>query len=238
MAGIERTTTTVEVEDHHWGQQFTGTREALVEHGLVDPTQFPGDPGNNKVSLTYQEEARGVRRVSRGRGVSVRRVSRNRFVVWREYPNDQAKREGEARIAEAERQQNIADHRARAKLPPLARNYAIALHALLSRRYPGIEIADVSISPLGDGVQQTVTFRAPNDRLMDAGLLTEKMIAARGWGELTPIGDGYVHHEYTDHASLTIWTGTWPREGRKTAVHDAIRELKRFMLPKRRGRKD
>lgn len=223
------TTKPIEVRDNEWGQVFVGQRADLIEQRLVAPGRFPGDPGNNKVSLKYREDKHSV---------SVRKISRDRFEVWREYPGDDAKREGLARIAEAERLRNIDNHRARAALPAIPRGYATALQAQLAELYPRLEVRDASLGPFGAAWQQRVTFRGSRQALLDAGLVTERMIERRhSYGETTPIGDCYTYHEHAHYVELTLFTESSPRDGRKTAVHDAMRELKRFMLPMRLGRK-
>ena len=45
----------VEVYSSWWYDQYKGERAALVKAGLVDPTMFPGDPGNGKVGQSYRD---------------------------------------------------------------------------------------------------------------------------------------------------------------------------------------
>lgn len=64
----------ITVEEISWGNIYTGPREALVAAGLVDPSKFPGDPGNNKTSLRYSTPEGLERRVRLAKGGC--------YVVW------------------------------------------------------------------------------------------------------------------------------------------------------------
>jgi len=62
--GFEATT-----EEYHWGRFFTGTRESLIAAGVLEPGQFPGEPGNRKTSHTFATPD--------GREIQVRREERD-----------------------------------------------------------------------------------------------------------------------------------------------------------------
>lgn len=232
MAKQDRSVADVEVLDYKWGQIITGAREALISAELVPRGHFPGDPGNNKVSLKYRTEATEV---------SVLRISRDRFQVRRDYPDAATRDAALERLSALERETNIKNHRARAKLPSPPIGHCTSLLARLSHRYPGIEVRDVRICPCGDSIQQSISFRGSVPDLKDAGLLTESMVGKawgnkRGYGATTPIGDGYCLFGTESKADLTVYSETHPRRSPRT-VRDAARVLRSFMLsPSRRSR--
>ena len=66
---------TVKVEWYTWGDVFTGTREQLVDAGIVSSTtQFPGDPGHRKQMRTRSPE---------GKEIKIKRNGKSRFDLWR-----------------------------------------------------------------------------------------------------------------------------------------------------------
>ena len=130
------------------------------------------------------------------------------------------------------------------ELQPLVRH--------LIARYPGITIVEARMSTLEAGIlQQSVRYCAPIERLLEAGLVTPEMVARkdsfdyRRRGTNCPNGDGFsLFDEPIDEAGaslgpagcwdLSIHTGAAPRERERISTKDAERELRRFMLPKRR----
>lgn len=120
--------------------------------------------------------------------------------------------------------------------------------AHLFARYPRIAILSAGFRTLDDGPrQQEVRYSASIVRLLEAGLLTPETAEASRDGrrtpQTTPAGCGYSQAAERLHdsrlpgcADLSIYTGEQPRERERFGVKDAVRELHRFMLPRRRGR--
>ena len=60
-----------------WAHIATGPRELLVQHGFALDAPFPGDSGVKKTVCNSQD--------SLGRGIHIRRCSKTRFCVYREF---------------------------------------------------------------------------------------------------------------------------------------------------------
>ncbi len=220
---------TVDVNDCPWGQIFTGTREALIAAGLAEEIHF---------SLKPTKGRRTDRQQHLGRTIEVRHSGRKGiFEIWR-----QGYTEDEERAAEERKRRREAEaERQFLKLPRFPHGYLVSLLARLTQRYPGMQIgANSWVEKCSDGsVTQCVTFKAPLSDLLKFGLVTEKMMHEER--ECRPDhyrtnanGDRFSLEGDERTASLTIWTNTEPHERPRIAVHDAARQLKRFMLPRRR----
>jgi hypothetical protein len=75
---------------------YEGTAEGLIAHGILTSDQLPGQPGKNKLSLTFcRGEPTGIRTRTRNHDehyMQVVRKGNNRFVVYCGVPLDERAR--------------------------------------------------------------------------------------------------------------------------------------------------
>lgn len=88
----------VKIEDYPNHRYARGTREALTDHGITRAGPFPGDPGEKKTICNTTDP--------QGRPISIRRYSKTRFGVYRDWSEEEkilieARRAREKKIEQA-----------------------------------------------------------------------------------------------------------------------------------------
>jgi len=75
---------TLRLEDNMYSYYFTGTKQQIIDAGLVDAGKFPGDPGRGKTSCTYFDGEPVRQRSVHPRNekyISIRRYGKQKFIV-------------------------------------------------------------------------------------------------------------------------------------------------------------
>ncbi len=215
---------------------YLGTREALISAGVLRDEWIPlvVRPGRRHGSVrTELPNGTAVRVYRRG----------DKLEVWHE-PTE-AEMEANREAYHCERRQ-LDEQREREALRYYHRR--APLLAALEARYPGVQVADISFRVFEEGdVQQSVRFLGPIEILCRYGLVTEGMMNSLNERSnphtTTPLGDGFSLFDHPIDSrgrpgqwDLSVHTGSVPRGRERIAVKDATRLLRRFMLPRRRGR--
>lgn len=68
MVNTKYTADEVRKTECYWGDYYQGTAEALVNAGLVEMHMLPGQPGRNKVSITFdrrRDEVEGISKITK-----------------------------------------------------------------------------------------------------------------------------------------------------------------------------
>jgi hypothetical protein len=86
--------TALKVRRHPYWDEYIGTADQLIEAGILQAGQFPGDPGRGKTMVSYTADGQPrVRGCDKGAGYcQVRRVSRTMFNVTIRVDKEEAKR--------------------------------------------------------------------------------------------------------------------------------------------------
>jgi len=96
---VETANGIVEITKQSWGKEYKGSKPALIELGIANDGWFPGDEGNNKVSLRiffYEDNSYQIVNdpaIQRIPGMmSIRRNSSQskQFIIWERYTAIQA----------------------------------------------------------------------------------------------------------------------------------------------------
>lgn len=234
---------------------YLGSQEALIAAGVLREEWIPDKsrgPKNGNV-YTHLPDGRSVAVYRRTLGrlevqhyppAAERKANHKRYFAEREAAEAAARA---ARGGDPYRQ--IVNHPARYITE--GGRYSRYLANELRNRYPGLVVQEAKIYPRvprdGDP-QQSITLVGTLEALRSFGLVTDAMIAnaedgRRGTQHL-PIGDWFGLDEDSDAPGiwcLTIYSGayysTFGARSKLLNLDAARRELRRFMLPKRRGRK-
>jgi hypothetical protein len=148
------------VSEHCYGRTFVGTREALVAAGVVDDSKFPGDPGNPKSTVRYQDGDREV---------TVRKRYRSaKFEVLRRTTAEEedACRAATAAARELEKLPG-SEHAFRAEAKARAETFAVALHQLVSKGSGGYRFDSASVRELISASVNLVNVIAESHVVLD-----------------------------------------------------------------------
>lgn len=106
----------LKVERFHWGDLYTGTKEALIAAGHAADGQFPGDPGRASTSCSYYANGEPCRRGVANRE-SVLKLVRygEKFQAWVTVNEEEQKRRRANRDAADEWRKKAAEAEAEVK---------------------------------------------------------------------------------------------------------------------------